>query len=115
MKFKDGFRRVGICFFLCSSLNIHALELEFIADFNVLKTGDTAKQGLGGLSGLSFDETTQRFLAISDDRSFVAPARYYDLKLEIGKASLGLLEASKIELRRADGSLFPQEALTQRV
>lgn len=40
---------------------------------------------IGGLSGLDFDAATQRFFAISDDRSQFNPARFYTLNLDVNR------------------------------
>ncbi|RVU45073.1 esterase-like activity of phytase family protein [Rubrivivax rivuli] len=39
---------------------------------------------VGGLSGIDFDRNTQRYVAISDDRSAAGPARFYTLSLDLG-------------------------------
>ncbi len=38
---------------------------------------------IGGLSGIDYDGVNSRYLAISDDRSSLNPARYYDLNLNL--------------------------------
>lgn len=38
---------------------------------------------VGGLSGIDFDPATGRYVAISDDRSQFAPARFYGLSLDL--------------------------------
>jgi hypothetical protein len=40
---------------------------------------------VGGLSSLDYNPATGRYLAISDDRSDVAPARFYELSLDLAK------------------------------
>ncbi len=40
---------------------------------------------IGGLSGIDRDTVTGRYLAISDDRSAVNPARFYDLSLNLAQ------------------------------
>ncbi|MBT9538291.1 esterase-like activity of phytase family protein [Thiobacillus sp.] len=40
---------------------------------------------VGGLSGLDYDATNQRFFAISDDRSQFNPARFYTLNLDLNQ------------------------------
>lgn len=47
---------------------------------------------VGGLSGLSYDAKTDTFVAISDDRSKKAPARYYVLKAEMDQGRLKKVE-----------------------
>ncbi|TAK83276.1 MAG: esterase-like activity of phytase family protein [Aquabacterium sp.] len=52
----------------------------------VVATG-TLFQGttVGGLSGIDYNPATGRYLAISDDRSAINPARYYELSLDLSK------------------------------
>ncbi len=40
---------------------------------------------VGGLSGIDYVATGNRYVAISDDRSGVNPARYYDLSLDLAQ------------------------------
>lgn len=40
---------------------------------------------VGGLSGIDYDNANGRYLAISDDRSSLNPARYYDLSLNLAQ------------------------------
>jgi hypothetical protein len=40
---------------------------------------------VGGLSGIDYDARTGSYVAISDDRSALNPARYYDLSLDLSK------------------------------
>ncbi len=40
---------------------------------------------VGGLSGLDYNAATGRYLAISDDRSALNPARFYELSLDVAK------------------------------
>lgn len=40
---------------------------------------------VGGLSGIDFNPATGHFLAISDDRSAVNPARFYELSLDLAQ------------------------------
>ena len=62
---------------------------------------------VGGLSALDHDPATDLWVALSDDRSELQPARFYTLRLELTPSSLhvGLLQA--VTLRQADGQPFP--------
>ena len=40
---------------------------------------------VGGLSGIDYVAASGRYLAISDDRSVINPARYYELSLDLTK------------------------------
>ncbi|EGV27924.1 3-phytase [Thiorhodococcus drewsii AZ1] len=43
---------------------------------------------VGGLSGITYDADDNRFLALSDDRSDLAPARYYSLTIDLSDGHL---------------------------
>lgn len=63
---------------------------------------------VGGLSGLDFDPATGIWYALSDDRSELAPARFYTLRLDITAQRLGaptLLDM--VPLRQANGQPYP--------
>lgn len=49
---------------------------------------------VGGLSGLDFDATSNRFVAISDDRSERQSARFYTLELDL--AAFNTREESRV-------------------
>jgi hypothetical protein len=68
---------------------------------------------VGGLSGIDFDAATQRYLAISDDRSAAGPARFYSLNLDLaqfqrkanpGAAGVGFLSVTA--LQQPGGGIF---------
>jgi hypothetical protein len=52
----------------------------------ILPTGATfSGTTIGGLSSLDYNPGTDRYLAISDDRSTINPARFYELSLDLHK------------------------------
>ncbi|KAF1042082.1 MAG: hypothetical protein GAK35_02927 [Herbaspirillum frisingense] len=63
---------------------------------------------IGGLSGIDYDAATDTWVAESDDRSEVSPARFYTLRL---RYDLNGFHQASVEdvtfLRQADGSLYP--------
>ncbi|HBL10757.1 MAG TPA: endonuclease/exonuclease/phosphatase [Cyanobacteria bacterium UBA11162] len=58
------------------------LSLKFLGEYQLPKITfkDTP---VGGLSALTYDRQSSQFLALSDDRSNLAPARFYTIKLAI--------------------------------
>ncbi|MDT4287978.1 esterase-like activity of phytase family protein [Methylomonas sp. MO1] len=60
-------------------------SLDYIGQ-NIVASG-TVFNGttVGGLSGIDYDSANGRYLAISDDRSALNPARYYDLSLNLAQ------------------------------
>lgn len=66
----------------------HALSLVLIGQMDV-PTG-TRFDGtvVGGLSGIDYDRATNSYIAQSDDRSAVDPARYYRLKITLTRHAI---------------------------
>ncbi|MEM7758364.1 MAG: phytase [Cyanobacteria bacterium P01_A01_bin.40] len=63
-------------------------DIEFIGEV-AFETGLIFEETeVGGLSGLTFDETNNIFYAISDDQSTINDARYYDLAIDLSDGSL---------------------------
>jgi len=72
---------------------------------NDLTVDDTA---VGGLSGIDYDATTGQWVAISDDRSDLAPARFYTLNLDITAESFTSAEITgAVTLKQANGEAYP--------
>ncbi|MGQ9872696.1 esterase-like activity of phytase family protein [Leptodesmis sp.] len=61
------------------------LSLDFLSEYQLPKLSfqDTP---VGGLSGITYDRQRGLFYAISDDRSELAPARFYTLKMDLDAA-----------------------------
>ncbi|AFY80037.1 hypothetical protein Oscil6304_0286 [Oscillatoria acuminata PCC 6304] len=62
------------------------LSVEFLDEYELPKRSfqDTP---VGGLSGITYDRQRDRFYAISDDRGYYAPARFYTLQLNLDSNS----------------------------
>jgi hypothetical protein len=64
------------------------ISLSYLGEFDIA-TGFTENGvELGGLSGLEFDPSSGHYISISDDRSEKAPARFYDLDIDVGADGL---------------------------
>lgn len=65
---------------------------------------------VGGLSGLDHDPASGTWVALSDDRSELQPARFYTLRVDLapGRFAVELLQA--VTLRQAAGTPFPRRA-----
>ncbi len=66
---------------------------------------------VGGLSALDHDPATGLWVALSDDRSELQPARFYTLRLELAPGSLRTELLSAVTLRQADGKPFPRRRM----
>jgi len=72
---------------------------------NDLMVDDTL---VGGLSGLDYDPQTGQWIAISDDRSQNAPARFYTLDLAYSSTSFESVAVEHaVTLLQADGTPYP--------
>ena len=91
-----------------------AQTLSYIGQ-QIIPTGATF-QGttVGGLSGLDYTGLPNTYIAISDDRSALNPARYYGLQLDLSKfqrsatpGQAGVTFTGVTTLLRPDGTAFP--------
>jgi hypothetical protein len=63
---------------------------------------------VGGLSGLDYDPAADRWIALSDDRSDNAPARFYDLRVSYDAEAFGGVEfAAAATLLQGNGEPYP--------
>ncbi len=85
------FRRpVAAAALLCAaafSAPVHAgsISLGYLGQQIVPSGTQFSGTTVGGLSGIDFNPTNGHFLAISDDRSAVNPARFYELSLDLAE------------------------------
>jgi len=64
---------------------------------------------VGGLSGIDYDKTNDRYIAISDDRAQNGPARFYDLTIDLSDGVLNdgdIAFTNVTEIVDQDGSTF---------
>jgi len=84
-----------------------ALEkLRFIGDQNIV-TGEKFKNTeIGGLSGLTYEREKNKILAISDDRSSVNDARFYEFDLKLDEKTFKVTPSDVVILKGKDGKPF---------
>ncbi|MEJ2190176.1 MAG: esterase-like activity of phytase family protein [Acidobacteriota bacterium] len=87
------------------------VELQFLGEADLPPDLEIDGTLVGGLSGLAYDPGCQLFYAISDDRGYVAPPRFYTLRIvwSEGKPRAEILEATL--LRNADAGFFERGVL----
>ncbi|NER31262.1 MAG: esterase-like activity of phytase family protein [Symploca sp. SIO1C4] len=73
------------------------ISLKYLGEYQLPKM-EFKDTKVGGLSGLSYDKQRDRFYAISDDRSQLAPARFYTLKLILNQTNTGEITIDKVEI-----------------
>ena len=66
---------------------------------------------VGGISGLDHDPATGAWVALSDDRSELQPARFYSLRIDVAPRSLQVDVVAAVTLRAADGRPFPRRRM----
>lgn len=86
-------------------------KLKFIGDQNI-PTGEKFKETeIGGLSGLAFDKNKNKILAISDDRSAVNDARFYEFSLKLDEKSFNVTPTDVITLKDNAGKSFKKNTI----
>ncbi len=72
------------------------LSLDFLGEYQLPKM-NFLETPVGGLSAIAYDRQRDRFYALCDDQSLLAPARFYTLKL-----SLNSTDSEKIGIQKID-------------
>lgn len=88
--------------------------LQFLGEVTFPTTYTFDGTTVGGLSGLSYDASTNSYVAISDDRSQINPARFYTLTIDIADGDLvagDVVFTDVTTLTDADGVSFPALSL----
>jgi hypothetical protein len=62
------------------------LSLDFLGEYELPKQ-EFQQTPVGGLSAITYDRQRDRFYAVSDDRSDLAPARFYTLKVDLDRSN----------------------------
>ncbi|MEV6329941.1 esterase-like activity of phytase family protein [Streptomyces sp. NPDC051909] len=67
---------------------------------------------VGGLSGVDRDRCTGEYVFISDDRSFLQPARFYTARLDVDADGVHSVDFTGTRpFRQADGAVYPSPAV----
>ena len=76
---------------------------------SILPQGLTFKgTRVGGLSALDHDPASGLWVALSDDRSELQPARFYTLRVDLRERALGVELLDVVTLRQPNGQPFPR-------
>lgn len=96
-----------LCVLTISMSHLHASEkLHFLNDIT-LSTGTIYNETeIGGLSGLTYDAKTNRLLAISDDRSYVNPSRFYEFDLLLTEKTFSVTPVAVVFLKDEKNNFF---------
>lgn len=85
--------------------------LRLLGSATLARTPQGLLQHFGGISGMDRDPATGDWLMLSDDKSEIAPARFYTLRLRIDAQGIGAIEPLAVTtLRQPDGTPYPDPA-----
>ncbi len=87
------------------------LSLDYLGEYQLpkMKYKDTP---VGGLSALAYDRARDRFYVLSDDRSQLAPARFYTFKLALNETGIQNAEIENVTfLKTEDNQTYPKAKL----
>ncbi len=91
--------------------SVFALELSFNNHILFPQDFSIDAKAFGGLSGVRFNPKTNEVLAISDDRSKLAPARFYKFTPSITDGKLNLSPKEMILLKNNEGSNYKKYSI----
>lgn len=105
-------KHIILFFALLFSFAAHSAEkLRLIAEQN-MPTGEKFKETeIGGLSGIVYDSKKNRLLAVSDDKSTVNNARFYEFDFSLSDKSFSVKPAEIVTLKNKDGEPFRKMAV----
>ncbi|CAH1670126.1 MULTISPECIES: esterase-like activity of phytase family protein [unclassified Chelatococcus] len=104
-----GLTQIGLAPAALAAENLpRAVTLRFIGERSLPAHTDVDGTRVGGLSGLAFDGASKTWIALSDDRSEKAPARFYTLRLDYDASGFrGVTVDRAVTLLETDGKPFP--------
>ncbi len=73
------------------------LSLEYLGEYR-LDDASYKDTPIGGLSAITYNRKNSRFYALSDDRSFTAPARFYTLEFSFATDLTGAVNFDKVQV-----------------
>lgn len=83
-------------------------SLNFIGEYTVPHKMQFRGTTIGGLSGIDYDPSDNLYYLICDDRSEMAPARFYTAKIHLGEKGIDSVEwVNVIPLKQQNGQAFP--------
>ncbi|WP_016951379.1 esterase-like activity of phytase family protein [Anabaena sp. PCC 7108] len=92
-----------------ASASVIVSGIEFIGEATLPTGLSFQKTEVGGLSGITYDDKTDLYYAISDDRGEKAPPRFYTLKIDLSQGKLtknGVIPVAVTTLLNANNQPF---------
>jgi hypothetical protein len=94
------------------SASAESLRLRFIGQQRVATDTQIDGTTLGGLSGIDYDWASNRYIAISDDRSRYGPARFYAISLDLSARDFSAVHfVGTQSMRQPDGNAYPSRTI----
>lgn len=83
------------------------LKIEFLGEYE-LKDSTYQDTVIGGLSGITYNPQKNLFYAISDDRAYFSPPRFYTLNIDINNNKINNINIENVTfLKNEKGALYP--------
>lgn len=83
-------------------------QLKLLGHYNVDHNKPFMGTTIGGISGIDYDAKNDRYFLICDDRSAINPARFYTVKLALGKSGIDSVQWLSVQsLLQANGKTYP--------
>ena len=83
-------------------------QLKLLGHYNVAHNKPFVGTTIGGLSGIDYDAKNDQYFLICDDRSAINPARFYTVKLALGKSGIDSVQWLTVQsLLQANGKAYP--------
>ncbi len=83
-------------------------QLKLLGHYDVAHNKPFMGTTIGGLSGIDYDPKNDRYFLICDDRSAINPARFYTVKLALGKSGIDSVQWLSVQsLLQANGKTYP--------
>lgn len=83
-------------------------QLKLLGHYDVAHNKPFMGTTIGGLSGIDYDAKNDQYFLICDDRSAINPARFYTVKLALGKSGIDSVQWLSVQsLLQANGKTYP--------
>ncbi|GJD97727.1 hypothetical protein OCOJLMKI_4960 [Methylobacterium iners] len=88
-------------------------SIDFIGQATLATRTQFQGTEIGGLSGITYDQSTNSYIAIADDRSQINPARFYSLNINLsdGRLQQGDVTFTGVTPLTSNGATFPALSL----
>ena len=97
-------------FLFILSVQAYATDsLRFIGDVDFVTGVKFLETEIGGLSGITFDKQQNKILAVSDDKSWVNEARFYEFDITLSQKVFNVIPSKVVKLKKMDGKFFQKD------